>query len=82
MENGKTKFCPALWLSGFFALGAVVHLIRFLFQVSLIVAGHEIPLVASLILGLGFAALSLALGMAGMKRPCEKDQKAGGCCKH
>lgn len=82
MENEKTKFCPAMWLSGFFALGAVVHLVRFLFQISLTVGGHEIPLTVSFVLGLVLGAFSLALGIAGLKRPCEKNQKMGTCCKH
>lgn len=81
MESGKSKFCPAVWLSGFFALGAVVHLVRFLLRVSLVVAGHEIPLAASVVLVFVLGTLSVAFAVVGAKRPCDQGHDTG-CCKH
>ena len=83
METEKSKFCPAMWLSGFFALGALVHLIRYLLHFSLTVNGYEVPLTASFGVAVLFGAFALVFGAAGMKRPCEKNQKSGSCgCKH
>ncbi len=81
----KAKFCPALWFSGFFALGALVHLARSIFGFSLIVAGHEIPLIASVLLGLVLGVLSVALFFIALKAPCKGKQSGGekvkgGCC--
>ena len=87
--GSSKKFCPAMWLSGFFALGALVHIARFLLKVSLIVNGKEIPLAASAGIGVLLAVLSSALLAASLFRPCEKKGgpggeaghgHAGGCC--
>ena len=79
MKNEKTKFCPALWLSGFFALGAIVHLVRLLFRASLVVAGYEVPFGLSTVLVLVLGGLSIGLAILSLKRPC--DQKKT-CCEH
>ena len=71
-----------MWLSGFFALGAIVHLARFFAGFSLVVAGREIPLTVSGVVALAFGVLSAGLLILSLKRPCEtKKEGAAGCCK-
>ena len=82
MEKVKAKFCPAMWFSGFFALGAVVHLIRLIAGLSVVIAGREIPLAFSGIALLIFGILSAGLLILSLKRPCEtKKEGASFCCK-
>ncbi len=84
----KSKFCPAVWLSGFFALGALAHLVRSIFGFTLVVAGHEIPVIASVVLFAVLGALSAGALFLGLKKPCcksghkEKNKSEGGCCGH
>ncbi len=88
MESARTKFCPAVWLSGFFALGALAHLVRSIFGFTLVIAGHEIPISASVMLFVVLGALSAGAFILGLKKPfCksdhkEKNQSGGGCCGH
>ena len=78
----KTKFCPALWFSGFFGLGAVLHLIRLITGFSVVIAGHEIPVSFSGVAVAVFGALSVGLLVLSLKRPCETGKsKSSGCCK-
>jgi hypothetical protein len=85
---GKPKFCPAIWLSGFFALGALAHFLRLIFGFALVVAGHEIPMIVSVALFVVLGALSAGALFLGLKRPCdqsedkEKNKSGGGCCGH
>ncbi len=82
MKTGKTKFCPALWFSGFFGLGAIAHLVRAVTGFSLVVAGREIPVSFSAAIALVFGALSAALLILSVKRPCEGEKdKGSSCCK-
>ncbi len=76
----KTKFCPAMWLSGFFGLGAFVQTIRFVARFSMAVNGHEIPLSASGLIAIGMGVLSIGLLILSLKRPCQAG-KGTGCCK-
>lgn len=71
MEKMKSRFCPAMWFSGFFGLGALIHLVRFIAGFSLVVGGREIPLSVSGTLALVLGILSLALLIVSLKRPCE-----------
>lgn len=64
------KFCPAIWFSGFFGLGAIVHMVRFILRFPLVVGTFEVPLSLSLALALGLGAVSLALLYVGVRRPC------------
>ena len=77
MEREKSKFCPAIWFSGFFGLGAVVHLVRFLLQVPVMIGTFEVPLKLSAVLFLMLAGLSAGLLILGLKRPCGG---ARSCC--
>ncbi len=79
MKNEKAKFCPAMWLSGFFGLGAVIHLVRSVFGFGLVVAGRDIPVGTSVVLALVLGLLSVGLFVVSLKRPC--DQKKT-CCEH
>ncbi len=82
----KDKFCPAVWLSGFFAMGAVVHFLRAVSGVTLVVGGYEIPVMASAGLVAVFGMLSAGALFLSLKKPCgqskcSKDgKKEGGCC--
>ena len=75
----QAKFCPAVWLSGFFGLGALVHLVRWMLGFSLIVAGHEVPVKASALLFAVLGTLSAGALFLGLKRPCCESKK--GCEK-
>lgn len=74
MEETHKKFCPALWFSGFFGLGALVHLIRLLTRVSLIVGDYQVPLGVSLAVFVIASGLSAGLLFVGLKRPCCKKE--------
>jgi hypothetical protein len=67
-----TKICPAVWLSGFFALGALAHLLRTIFRFSLVVGGFEVPLGMSLVITMVLGALSIGLLYVGGSKPCCK----------
>ena len=77
----KTKFCPAMWFSGFFALGAVVHSVRLITGFSVVIAGREIPLILSGAAVLVFGILSVGLLILSLKRPCETKKEGASCCK-
>ena len=72
MEAQPKKFCPAVWFSGFFGLGALVHFIRLVLRMPLTVGTFEIPLGLSLVLVIVFGGLSLGLFYVGVRRPCCK----------
>ncbi len=78
----KTKFCPAMWLSGFFGLGAIVHLVRAAMGFSVVIAGREIPVTVSAVVAGVLGALSIGLLVVSLKRPCESGKTDGSvCCK-
>ena len=68
MEKGK--FCPAMWFSGFFGLGALVHFMRFVLQVPLQVGSFQVPLSLSAIAAVVLGALSGGLLYLAVKPPC------------
>ena len=77
MEKGK--FCPAMWLSGFFALGALVHLVRSVIGFELIVGSYAVPVSLSVGLAVVLGILSGVLLFVSIKRPfCCGDS---GSCK-
>jgi hypothetical protein len=79
----KSKFCPALWFSGFFATAALVHIVRFFAGWDLRVGGLEVPLVASGVAGTVLLLVSLGFLAAGIGRPCERkagSKTSGSCC--
>ena len=81
METNKPAICPAVWFSGFFGLGAVVHLIRLLLHVPVRIGTFDVPLTASVILVLVFGGLSAGLLYLAMRRPfCEEKGSCGGAC--
>ena len=78
----KPKLCPALWFSGFFGLGAVVHLVRLITGFSVVIAGREIPVSFSGVAVLVFGAFSVGLLVLSFKRPCERGERQNSsCCK-
>lgn len=68
--NQEKRFCPAVWFSGFFGLGAVAHAVRLVFRVPVTVGSFEVPPALSAALVVVFTALSAGLLCAGLKRPC------------
>ena len=70
MRAHERRFCPAVWFSGFFGLGALVHLIRLFLRFPLSVGDFEVPLATSLVLVLLLGGLSIGLLYVGLKRPC------------
>ena len=66
----KLSVCPATWFSGFFGLGAVVHLVRLIFQIPVRVGSFEVPLSLSLLAVVILGSLSVGLLYLAMKRPC------------
>ncbi len=81
MEKMKNKFCPAVWFSGFFGLGALAHAIRFITRFSLAVNGREIPLSISGLVAVVLGIFSIGLLVASLKRHCEPKEASSGCCK-
>jgi hypothetical protein len=69
MSEGK-KFCPAIWFSGFLALGFLAHLLRLVLQVPLSVWDKPVPMSTSVMVVIVFGALSTGLLIVGLKRPC------------
>lgn len=74
-----------MWLSGFFGLGALVHLVRSVVGFSLVVAGHEISIGTSAAIAVVLGALSVGLLIVSFKRPCEGahssgTKEKGSCC--
>ncbi len=61
MGEGVKGSLTAVWFSGFFGLAALVHLVRFLFQVPLVVGGRSVPMAVSVIVAFVAGVLSLRL---------------------
>ena len=72
--EGPHKFCPATWFSGFFGLGALVHLGRLILRIPLTVGDFQVPLGLSLALVIVLGGLSLGLLYLGIRRPCCKKE--------
>ena len=81
MEKMRGKFCPALWLSGFFGLAALAHLVRLTFRWGMQINGHEIPLALSCLVVIVMGTLSAGLGVAAIKRPCDSKKNSECCTK-
>ncbi len=78
----KAKFCPAMWFSGFFGLGAVVHLVRLITGFSVVIGGREIPRAFSGAAVLVLGGLSAGLTILSLKRPCgTKKDESSTCCR-
>ncbi len=78
----RGKFCPAMWLSGFFGLGALVHLVRLVMGFSLVVDGRAVSLTFSGLLALVLGILSVGLLIVSLKKPCETGkEETSSCCK-
>jgi len=76
----EKKLCPAIWFSGFFGLGAVMHLARSILRFPLVVNNYEVPIVLSVTLAVVLGAISLALLYVGCRKPCcKKEEKEGSC---
>lgn len=77
MVNEK-KSCVAIWFSGFFALGAVMHLVRSIVRFPLVVGTFEVPISLSVVLAVVLGVLSLSLlCLACRKSCCEKHGNSG-----
>ena len=69
MEKKRSAFCLAIWFSGFFCLGAVVHMARLLLRVPVAIGTWNVPLRFSAVLVIFFGTLSAWLLYSGCKRP-------------
>ena len=76
----KSKFCPALWFSGFFGLGALAHLVRSILGFSVVIAGREIPVLWSVVIAAILGGISAGLLVVSIKKPCETGKDKGRCC--
>ena len=70
MNEKKYSWCPALWFSGFFGLGLVVHAFRLIFQVPVTIGTFAVPLSFSVLAVVIFGALSGGLLYLGCNKPC------------
>ncbi len=70
METKERLVCPAIWFSGFFGLGTLVHLIRLLLGFPVAISHWVVPLRVSAVLVVVFGGLSAALLYLGCKWPC------------
>ena len=77
MEKNRPPICPATWFSGFFGLGAFVHLVRLVLQIPLTVGTWTVPLWASGALAIVLGSFSVGLLILAVKKPCESGHA---CC--
>ena len=75
--NDNKKFCPAMWMSCFFGLGFVVHLLRIIIGVPVTIGETSIPMATSGVIVVVFGLLSVGLLVLSLKRPC--DNKSAVC---
>lgn len=69
----KNKFCPAMWLSGFFGLAAIAHLVRLTAGFTLAINGWQVPKTVSALFVAVAGTLSVGLFTLSIKRPCERN---------
>lgn len=55
------KLCIPIWFSGFFGLGALVHLARLILRFPLVIGDFEVPMGLSLAIAIIAGALSIGL---------------------
>lgn len=70
--NENKRFCPAMWLSGFFGLGFAVHLLRLILRVPVTIGEAPISMALSGVIVVVFGLLSVGLLVLSLKRPCDK----------
>ena len=70
--KGLKGFCPALWFSGFFGAGALVHAVRGLLGYRVTINEMEVPMTLSVVLFVVFAVISGVFGYLGCNKPCQK----------
>ncbi|MGH7197423.1 MAG: hypothetical protein ACREH5_01615 [Candidatus Omnitrophota bacterium] len=80
---GKSKNAYLLiWFSGFFGLGALVHLVRSILQFPLAVGIFEVPVSLSVVLAIVLGGLSIGLLYLGCKPSCcQKDESSSAAKK-
>lgn len=76
--EGKKGCCGKIWLSGFFAFPALIHLVRLLVRFPFSVGGISLRLRHSLAIAVVFGLLSLFLGRrsSGNGSSCETGKKS------
>ncbi len=72
------KGCAPIWFSGFFGLGAIMHLVRSVLKFPLVVNNFEVPLSLSLTLAVVLGALSLVLLYVGCRPACCRKEETSG----
>lgn len=51
----------ATWVSGFFGIAGILHLVRFFFRVPLTVGTYPVPVTVSVVVGIVFLGISAGL---------------------
>lgn len=69
MEKGS-KLCLPIWFSGFFGLGALMHLARLILRFPLVIGDFEVPIGLSLAIAVIFGAISIGLLWLACKPSC------------
>ena len=70
--------CALLWLSGFFALPAVAHIVRMIAGWPVVIAEHTVTMKESVIAIVVSAIFSIVLGILGCMAAHKKEGQA--CC--
>ena len=68
MMKSTNMYDLAMWLSGFFGLGALVHLVRSVSGANLIIADYNVPLMTSVLIAVIGGVFSIALLIVALKR--------------
>ncbi len=66
----------ATWVSGFFGIAGIVHLLRFFFRVPVRLGAYDVPLAVSIAVGVVFVGISMGLLWIEVVR--ERAKRAGG----
>jgi hypothetical protein len=67
----------ASWVSGFFGIAGLLHVVRFFFRVPLRVGMYDVPLIVSVCVGVMFLVISAGLLWIEAKREQTKCCAAG-----
>ena len=80
MSNEKCccGHCALLWLSGAFAMPAIMHIVRVILGWPLIVAEHAFTMKESIVIAVATGIISIVLGIIGCMVAHKKEGQA--CC--
>jgi hypothetical protein len=67
----------ATWVSGFFGIAGLLHVVRYFASVPLRVGSYEVPLTGSLVVGMAFVIISAGLLWIEVQRERAKRSSTG-----